>query len=80
MIHGHIDGRSLLRIEPRTHPRIDPPIAGRSAGLGLGPSATEPAHRPYPADVFQQGSRFAIQTFAECFHGHFDAPFILAPT
>jgi len=57
LIDGHIDGRIVLGIEPRSHPRIDPPVAGRSASVGLRPSAVEPVHRPRPADVFPQGPR-----------------------
>jgi len=39
LIDGHIDGRSVLGLEPRSHPRIDPLVADASAGLGLGPQA-----------------------------------------
>jgi len=39
LIDGHIDGRIVLGVEPRSHPRIDPPVAGASAGLGPGPQA-----------------------------------------
>ena len=67
---GHIDGRSVLGLEPRSHPRIDPPVAGRSAGLGLGPTAIESVHRPYPADVLQPGPRLAVQTSSDRLHSH----------
>ena len=36
---GHIDGGSERGLESRSHPRIDPPVAGASAGLGSGPQA-----------------------------------------
>jgi len=70
LIDRHIDGRTVLGVEPRSQPRIDPPVAGRSAGLGLGSSAMEPVHRPCPADVLQQGPRLAVQTFSDRLHSH----------
>jgi hypothetical protein len=33
LIDAHIDGRSVLGLEPRSHPRIDPRVADRNAGL-----------------------------------------------
>lgn len=39
LIDGHIDGRIVLGLEPRSHPRIDPLIAGASAGSGSGSQA-----------------------------------------
>jgi len=39
LINGHVDGRVVFGIECRSHPRIDPPVAGASAGLDLGPQA-----------------------------------------
>jgi hypothetical protein len=36
LIDGHIDGRIALGVEPRSHPRIDPPIAGSSAAQSSG--------------------------------------------
>jgi hypothetical protein len=49
LIDCHIDRRSVLGIECRSHPRIDPPVAGRSAGqssgLGPGPEATRHSSR-----------------------------------
>ena len=41
LIDAHIDGRVLFGLEWRSHPRIDPPLDGASAGLGLGPQAAE---------------------------------------
>jgi len=70
LIDGHIDGRIVLGVEPRSHPRIDPPVARSSASSGLGPSAIDPVHRPYPADVFQQGPRLAVQTFPHRLRSH----------
>ena len=38
LIDCHIDGRSVLGVEPRSHPRIDPPVASSSLRHSSKPS------------------------------------------
>jgi len=58
LIDCHIHGRIVLGIECRSHPRIDPPIAGRSASLG--PKGVSPGGIP-PVNWFPDSfpDRFA---------------------
>gem|GEM_PF-7123430 len=53
---GHIDSDSERGLEPRSHPRIDPPIAGASAGLGPRPQASGSAAASARLGVLTLGS------------------------
>jgi hypothetical protein len=61
LIDGHVEGRVVLSIECRSHPQIDPPIAGASAGLGLGPQAAGSAAASARLGVLTLG--FCLLTF-----------------
>jgi hypothetical protein len=57
---GHIDGRSVLGVEPRGHSGSDSPLAGACAGLGLGPQASGSAAAPARLGVLALG--FCLMT------------------